>query len=57
MDVRACCRVRERHDVDLILGQGMLAVGEVIQFVRESIICGYSKKPSRRVLLIGHGRD
>ncbi len=27
MDVRICFRVRERHDVDLILGQGMLAAG------------------------------
>jgi S-DNA-T family DNA segregation ATPase FtsK/SpoIIIE len=27
MDVRICCRVRERKDVDLILGQGMLAAG------------------------------
>jgi hypothetical protein len=27
MDVRICCRVRERRDVDLILGQGMLAAG------------------------------
>jgi S-DNA-T family DNA segregation ATPase FtsK/SpoIIIE len=27
MDVRICFRVRERKDVDLILGQGMLAVG------------------------------
>jgi DNA segregation ATPase FtsK/SpoIIIE, S-DNA-T family len=25
MDVRICFRVRERQDVDLILGQGMLA--------------------------------
>jgi hypothetical protein len=27
MDIRICCRVRERKDVDLILGQGMLAAG------------------------------
>jgi len=27
MDVRICFRVRERKDVDLILGQGMLAAG------------------------------
>jgi hypothetical protein len=27
MDVRVCFRVRERKDVDLILGQGMLAAG------------------------------
>jgi S-DNA-T family DNA segregation ATPase FtsK/SpoIIIE len=27
MDVRICFRVRERRDVDLILGQGMLAAG------------------------------
>ena len=27
MDVRICLRVRERRDVDLILGQGMLAAG------------------------------
>jgi S-DNA-T family DNA segregation ATPase FtsK/SpoIIIE len=27
MDVRVCFRVRERRDVDLILGQGMLAAG------------------------------
>jgi hypothetical protein len=27
MDVRICCRVRERKDVDLILGQGMLSAG------------------------------
>ncbi|QYN32590.1 hypothetical protein K1T35_28920 [Pseudonocardia sp. DSM 110487] len=27
MDVRVCLRVRERRDVDLILGQGMLAAG------------------------------
>jgi hypothetical protein len=27
IDVRICFRVRERRDVDLILGQGMLAVG------------------------------
>src|SRR5215469_1425465 len=27
MDVRLCFRVRERRDVDLILGQGMLAAG------------------------------
>jgi len=27
MDIRACCRVRERRDVDLILGQGMLSAG------------------------------
>ena len=27
MDVRICCRVRERKDVNLILGQGMLAAG------------------------------
>jgi len=27
MDVRLCLRVRERRDVDLILGQGMLAAG------------------------------
>ena len=27
MDVRICFRVRERSDVDLILGQGMLAAG------------------------------
>src|SRR5215467_8546831 len=27
MDVRICCRVRERKDVDLILGQGMVAAG------------------------------
>jgi S-DNA-T family DNA segregation ATPase FtsK/SpoIIIE len=27
MDVRICLRVRERKDVDLILGQGMLAAG------------------------------
>ena len=27
MDVRTCFRVRERKDVDLILGQGMLAAG------------------------------
>jgi hypothetical protein len=27
MDIRICCRVRERRDVDLILGQGMLAAG------------------------------
>jgi DNA segregation ATPase FtsK/SpoIIIE, S-DNA-T family len=27
MDVRICLRVRERRDVDLILGQGMLATG------------------------------
>jgi S-DNA-T family DNA segregation ATPase FtsK/SpoIIIE len=27
MDVRICCRVRERKDVDLVLGQGMLAAG------------------------------
>ena len=27
MDVRLCLRVRERKDVDLILGQGMLAAG------------------------------
>ena len=27
MDVRICCRVRERRDVDLILGQGMFAAG------------------------------
>lgn len=27
MDLRICLRVRERRDVDLILGQGMLAVG------------------------------
>ena len=27
MDVRICFRVRERNDVDLILGQGMLAAG------------------------------
>jgi hypothetical protein len=27
MDIRVCCRVRERKDVDLILGQGMLAAG------------------------------
>ena len=27
MDVRICFRVRERQDVDLILGQGMLAAG------------------------------
>jgi hypothetical protein len=27
MDVRICFRVRERKDVDLILGQGMLTVG------------------------------
>ncbi|MGH3611216.1 MAG: hypothetical protein ACRDRK_01055 [Pseudonocardia sp.] len=29
MDVRVCLRVRERRDVDLILGQGMLAAGWV----------------------------
>jgi DNA segregation ATPase FtsK/SpoIIIE, S-DNA-T family len=27
MDIRICLRVRERRDVDLILGQGMLAAG------------------------------
>jgi S-DNA-T family DNA segregation ATPase FtsK/SpoIIIE len=27
MDIRVCFRVRERRDVDLILGQGMLAAG------------------------------
>ncbi|MFL6147502.1 MAG: hypothetical protein ACJ72I_08375 [Pseudonocardiaceae bacterium] len=27
MDVRMCLRVRERRDVDLVLGQGMLAAG------------------------------
>ena len=27
MDVRICFRVRERRDVDLILGQGMLSAG------------------------------
>ena len=27
MDVRICLRVRERRDVDLVLGQGMLAAG------------------------------
>ncbi|MBY8888512.1 hypothetical protein K7472_27260 [Streptomyces sp. PTM05] len=27
MDVRVCLRVRERRDVDLVLGQGMLAAG------------------------------
>ena len=27
MDVRLCLRVRERRDVDLVLGQGMLAAG------------------------------
>ena len=27
MDVRVCFRVRERRDIDLILGQGMLAAG------------------------------
>jgi hypothetical protein len=27
MDIRTCFRVRERRDVDLILGQGMLSVG------------------------------
>lgn len=27
MDVRICFRVRERRDVDLVLGQGMLAAG------------------------------
>src|SRR5439155_3908045 len=27
MDVRVCFRVRERKDIDLILGQGMLAAG------------------------------
>jgi S-DNA-T family DNA segregation ATPase FtsK/SpoIIIE len=27
MDIRICFRVRERRDVDLILGQGMLAAG------------------------------
>ena len=27
MDIRVCFRVRERKDVDLILGQGMLAAG------------------------------
>ena len=27
MDIRVCFRVRERRDVDLILGQGMLNVG------------------------------
>lgn len=27
MDIRTCFRVRERRDVDLILGQGMLAAG------------------------------
>ena len=27
MDVRMCFRVRERKDVDLVLGQGMLAAG------------------------------
>src|SRR6202046_1151398 len=27
MDVRICFRVRERKDVDLVLGQGMLAAG------------------------------
>ena len=27
MDVRICFRVRERKDVDLILGQGMLSIG------------------------------
>ena len=27
MDVRICFRVRERKDVDLILGQGMLSAG------------------------------
>lgn len=27
MDIRICLRVRERRDVDLILGQGMLATG------------------------------
>jgi hypothetical protein len=27
MDIRICFRVRERKDVDLILGQGMLAAG------------------------------
>ena len=27
MDIRICCRVRERKDVDLVLGQGMLAAG------------------------------
>ena len=27
MDMRICFRVRERKDVDLILGQGMLAAG------------------------------
>lgn len=27
IDVRICLRVRERRDVDLILGQGMLATG------------------------------
>lgn len=27
MDIRVCLRVRERRDVDLVLGQGMLAAG------------------------------
>jgi len=27
MDIRTCFRVRERRDVDLILGQGMLSAG------------------------------
>lgn len=27
MDIRACFRIHERRDVDLILGQGMLAAG------------------------------
>jgi S-DNA-T family DNA segregation ATPase FtsK/SpoIIIE len=27
MDIRICCRVRERRDVDLVLGQGMLNAG------------------------------
>ena len=27
MDVRICFRVRERRDVDLVLGQGMLSAG------------------------------
>src|SRR5581483_6452831 len=27
IDIRSCFRVRERKDVDLILGQGMLAAG------------------------------
>jgi S-DNA-T family DNA segregation ATPase FtsK/SpoIIIE len=31
MDVRICLRVRERRDVDLILGQGMLAAGWAAQ--------------------------